>query len=61
MNRIVIIVSDGVADYSADDDVEVCLIDMDDVRGDNALSLSDYAGFEDLLPDYVTDHIEDSQ
>lgn len=53
MNRIVILVSNGVADYSSDDTVNVLIIDIDNLKAGDNLSQSDISGFEDLIPDYV--------
>lgn len=54
-NRVVIIVSGGVADWSRDENVNVCLIDLDNI--DNAtpedMELIRINGYEDLIPDYV--------
>jgi hypothetical protein len=54
-NRVVIIVSGGVADWSCDENVNVCLIDLDNI--DNAtpedMELIRINGYEDLIPDYV--------
>lgn len=53
MNRVVIIVSEGVADYIADDNVKIITIDTDILESGNSLTKEDIAGFEDLVPDWI--------
>lgn len=63
MNRVVIIVSGGIADYLADDNVKVITIDTDNLDSGDILTKEDIAGFEDLVPDWIKedyiDGIED--
>ena len=56
--RIVIIVEGGVADYTCDDGVDVLILDIDNIREGDGLTISELEGFEDLVPDWVADYIE---
>jgi hypothetical protein len=64
--RIVIIVSGGVADYCADDGVQVLLIDTDnldtgyDEEFPNLISSEEIKGFEHLVPQWIKDDYVDS-
>jgi 2,3-bisphosphoglycerate-independent phosphoglycerate mutase len=53
MNRIVMIVTDGVADYVADDEVKVMYIDTDNLNAGDILTKEDIKGFEDLVPSWI--------
>lgn len=57
-NRIVIIVSGGIADWVSDPNVEVLLIDTDNIeQGDETLTLEDIKPFEDLVPEWIVEDI----
>ena len=47
------IVTDGVADYVADDEVKVMYIDTDNLNAGDILTKEDIKGFEDLVPSWI--------
>lgn len=53
MNRMVIIVANGVADYVADDEVKVIYVDVDNLNAGDILTKEDIKGFEDLVPSWI--------
>lgn len=53
MNRVVIIVTGGIADYVADDNVKIITIDTDNLDSGVILTKEDIIGFEDLVPDWI--------
>lgn len=57
MNRVLIIISGGIADYVADECNQVRIFD-DDIPADERPPLADYEGFEDLMPQWVKDKLE---
>ena len=61
-NRVVIIVEGGIADYINDLDVDVLLLDVDmwKQNGDG-FKPEEIEGFEDLVPEYIKDLIEDNK
>lgn len=61
MNRIVIIVSGGMADYVNDNNVEVCLIDVDNLKSGDILTPKDIEGFEDIVPQWIKDDYIEEQ
>jgi hypothetical protein len=52
-NRVVILVSGGVAEYISDPSVSALLIDLDNIEAGDVLTSADVEGFEDLIPDGV--------
>ena len=50
-NRVVILVSGGVAEYISDPSVSALLIDLDNIEAGDVLTSADVEGFEDLIPD----------
>lgn len=60
--RVVIIVEGGIADYINDLDVDVLLLDVDmwKQNGDG-FKPEEIEGFEDLVPEYIKDLIEDNK
>lgn len=55
MNRVVVIIQGGVADYVADDGVEVLFIDTDNLDDGDELTSDDIKGFEDIVPKWIKD------
>lgn len=53
MNRMVIIVANGVADYVTDDEVKVIYVDVDSLDAGDILTKEDIKGFEDLVPSWI--------
>lgn len=53
--RIVIIVSGGIADWVADKDVDIMLIDTDNLDQGDTLHESDINQFNDLIPEWIKD------
>jgi hypothetical protein len=58
---IVITVEGGVADYICDDGINVLLLDIDNIREGDGLTYDDIEGFDDVLPDWVADYIEEDE
>ena len=52
-NRIVIIVSGGVADWVSDNGVNVMLIDTDNLDQGDTLDEDDIEDFNDLIPNWI--------
>ena len=57
MNRVLVIVSGGIADYVADEGIEVRIFD-EDIPADERPPLAEFEGFEDLMPEWVKDKLE---
>jgi hypothetical protein len=53
MNRMVIIVANGVTDYVTDDEVKVIYVDVDSLNAGDILTKEDIKGFEDLVPSWI--------
>lgn len=53
--RIVIIVSGGIADWVADRDVDIMLIDTDNLDQGDTLDSNDIDRFNDLIPEWIKD------
>lgn len=53
--RIVIIVSGGIADWVADKDVDIMLIDTDNLDQGDTLDSNDIDRFNDLIPEWIKD------
>lgn len=53
--RIVIIVTGGMADWVADKDVDIMLIDTDNLDCGDTLDSADVKHFNDLIPEWIKD------
>lgn len=59
MNRVLVIVSGGIADYVADDGIEIRIFDEDNISTippeDRGSLSEEFEGFEDLMPSWAKD------
>lgn len=61
MKRVLILVSGGLADYTADEGVDVQIFDEDlflSVADRKRFYQEELKGFEDLMPDWVKDRLD---
>ena len=59
-NKIVIVVQDGVVEYHGDNEIDVLVIDLDDLRLRGAsISEPELTKYQELIPKHVLDEIDD--
>ena len=62
MTRVLVIVSGGIADYVADKGVDVRIFDEDNIdiapSTERLLLKGEFEGFEDLMPEWVKEKLE---
>ena len=58
-NRVLITIEDGIVDYFYDGlEIEIRVVDVDNIK-EGYQGTDDIEGFEDLVPEYIKDLIED--
>jgi len=58
--KIVIVVQDGVVEYHSDNEIDVLVIDLDDLRlRGSTISEPELTKYQELIPKYVQDEIDD--